>query len=157
MHELLNQCWNRDSLKNQAPHVVSILNRLNQVSYWVPSIILMHENLRDRGSAVSFFIDVATVCLPFLFLLSILLSIPFLFLLSFLLSIPFFFPLLSPFLYLSIVLISSFYPFLLSIPFLSLSIVLLSSFYPFLPIPFLSPSYPLPSYRPPIKAQEVKY
>ena len=139
MHELLNQCWNRDSLKNQAPHVVSILNRLNQVSYWVPSIILMHEKLRDRGSAVSFFIDVATVCLPFLFLLSILLSIPFL---SLLLS-SFLSPSFSSFLSLAF---SSFFP--LSIPVYRPYILLLSL-----------PSYPFPItvYRPPIKAQEVKY
>jgi len=59
-HELIGQAWNKDNLKHTAPNVINILNRLNKLSYWIPSFILMHQKVQQRAKIVTWFIDIAT-------------------------------------------------------------------------------------------------
>ena len=86
MNELLNQAWKlvffKISLKNfylliethlfskpatrhKSPHVVASIQRFNRFSFWVPTVILSFESLRERSQAFTKFIEVAKVCLPF--------------------------------------------------------------------------------------------
>ena len=46
--ELLNQAWSKEKLKYRAPHVVALMDRLNKLSYWIPSLVLSRERLQDR-------------------------------------------------------------------------------------------------------------
>jgi predicted ferric reductase len=38
---------------------MAMINRLNQLSYWVPSMILWHSTLNDRAKVVTKFINIA--------------------------------------------------------------------------------------------------
>ena len=57
--ELLNQSWNKDKLKYRAPNVIESLSRLNRLSFWVPSVILWQERMKERSKAYKKFVAIA--------------------------------------------------------------------------------------------------
>lgn len=46
--ELLNQCWSKPKLQYRARNVLGLINRVNILSYWIPSLILWPEKLAQR-------------------------------------------------------------------------------------------------------------
>jgi hypothetical protein len=59
--ELLNQSWNKDKLKYRAQNVCDALARLNRLSFWVPSMILWQERVKDRAKVYAKFVSIAEV------------------------------------------------------------------------------------------------
>jgi hypothetical protein len=57
--ELLNQCWSKPKLQYRARNVLGLINRVNILSYWVPSLILWPEKLAQRVKVFEKFIMVA--------------------------------------------------------------------------------------------------
>ncbi len=57
--ELQNQMWSKAKLQHRAPHVVALVSRLNRVSYWAATTILMQDSDEARTNAVARFIEVA--------------------------------------------------------------------------------------------------
>mmetsp|Transcript_17426 Transcript_17426/g.44379 ORF Transcript_17426/g.44379 Transcript_17426/m.44379 type:complete len:1036 (-) Transcript_17426:126-3233(-) len=57
--ELLNQSWNKAELNHRAPHVLQLVNGLNKLSFWVPSLILWQDKLKDRANMVIKFLTIA--------------------------------------------------------------------------------------------------
>ena len=58
--ELLNQCWSKPKLQYRAGNVLGLINRVNILSYWVPSLILWPEKLSQRIKVFEKFIKVAS-------------------------------------------------------------------------------------------------
>jgi len=46
--ELLNQAWNKESLKHRAPNVLAMIHRFNNISLWAASEILFHPSIKER-------------------------------------------------------------------------------------------------------------
>jgi len=46
--ELLNQAWNKESLKHRAPYVLAMIKRFNAISMWAASVILWQTTIKDR-------------------------------------------------------------------------------------------------------------
>jgi len=57
--ELLNQAWNKPKLRHRASNVLSMINRTNEVSGWVSTMILQEERLRQRAKMWTKFIKIA--------------------------------------------------------------------------------------------------
>eukprot|EP01132_Coremiostelium_polycephalum_P000405 gene405-512_t len=57
--ELLDQSWNKDSLKHKSPNIIELINRANKISYWVASLILWQEDIADRVKVIEKFILIA--------------------------------------------------------------------------------------------------
>ncbi|KAF2074404.1 hypothetical protein CYY_004300 [Polysphondylium violaceum] len=57
--ELLDQSWNRDSLKFKSPNVLELINRANKFSFWVASQILWQDDLANRVKVIEKFILIA--------------------------------------------------------------------------------------------------
>ena len=59
--ELLNQCWSKPKLQYRARNVLGLINRVNILSYWIPSLILWPDKLTSRVQVFEKFIKVADV------------------------------------------------------------------------------------------------
>jgi len=57
--ELLNQAWNKPSLRYRASHVLRMISRFNAISNWVAHIILNEERLKGRAKVTSKIIKIA--------------------------------------------------------------------------------------------------
>eukprot|EP01094_Clydonella_sp_ATCC50884_P028908 TRINITY_DN8841_c0_g1_i1.p1 TRINITY_DN8841_c0_g1~~TRINITY_DN8841_c0_g1_i1.p1 ORF type:complete len:588 (+),score=266.36 TRINITY_DN8841_c0_g1_i1:205-1764(+) len=57
--ELLLQAWSKKTTKHRAPNVRALIRRFNRVSYWLATIVLCHEKLKDRAAALEKFINIA--------------------------------------------------------------------------------------------------
>jgi hypothetical protein len=57
--ELLNQSWNKNSLKHRAPNVIQMINRSTRMSHWVALMILSQDDLTIRAKMVEKIIDIA--------------------------------------------------------------------------------------------------
>jgi len=57
--ELLDQSWNKDSLKFKSPNVLELINRANKFSFWVASQILWQDDLANRVKVFEKFILIA--------------------------------------------------------------------------------------------------
>jgi len=51
--ELLNQAWNKQSLRHRAPHVSHMIARFNSISYWVAKLVIAEEKIRQRTKVMS--------------------------------------------------------------------------------------------------------
>jgi len=59
LNELLSQAWSKPKTRHKSPNVQASIQRFNQFTYWVPTIIVTFERLRERSKAVSKFIEIA--------------------------------------------------------------------------------------------------
>ena len=59
VQELLKTSWSSDKLKHRSPHVCSLLGRLNNIAFFVPSLILWQETKAQRALMIEKFIRVA--------------------------------------------------------------------------------------------------
>lgn len=59
--ELLNQAWNKESLKHRSPNVLAMISRANRVSFWVATLILCHDSIEARSSVIQKIIRIAEV------------------------------------------------------------------------------------------------
>jgi hypothetical protein len=57
--ELQGQVWSNPKVQHRAPHVVGLVSRLNRVSYWTATTILLQDSDEARTAAVARFIEVA--------------------------------------------------------------------------------------------------
>jgi hypothetical protein len=57
--ELLNQCWSKPKLQYRASNVLGLINRVNILSYWIPSMILWPDKLVQRVKVFEKFVHVA--------------------------------------------------------------------------------------------------
>jgi len=58
-YELLDLKWSKDKLSILAKHLLTWIQRANQVSHWVASMILLQPSTKDRLKAVTLFINIA--------------------------------------------------------------------------------------------------
>jgi len=58
-NELLDQNWSSKKSKHKSPHVLELMKRSNRLSFWVATMILFHERLKDRSMVLSKLIQVA--------------------------------------------------------------------------------------------------
>eukprot|EP01095_Lingulamoeba_sp_RSL-Kostka_P018247 TRINITY_DN9944_c0_g1_i1.p1 TRINITY_DN9944_c0_g1~~TRINITY_DN9944_c0_g1_i1.p1 ORF type:complete len:297 (+),score=101.06 TRINITY_DN9944_c0_g1_i1:42-932(+) len=63
--EFLDQAWSKNKLKYRAPNILKLIRRSNEMSMWVPTIILWHSNLAVRAKAVSKFINIGEYLLQY--------------------------------------------------------------------------------------------
>ncbi|PRP86068.1 aimless RasGEF [Planoprotostelium fungivorum] len=57
--ELLNLAWSKPKLKHKAKNVLSMIDRFNNVSSWVATMIISPERLKNRTKAITKFLKVA--------------------------------------------------------------------------------------------------
>ena len=57
--ELQSQAWNKKSLMPLSRNVLSLIQRANRVSFWVATLILFHQKIKDRVRAVTEIISIA--------------------------------------------------------------------------------------------------
>eukprot|EP00026_Physarum_polycephalum_P003905 Phypoly_transcript_03922.p1 GENE.Phypoly_transcript_03922~~Phypoly_transcript_03922.p1 ORF type:complete len:658 (+),score=80.30 Phypoly_transcript_03922:101-2074(+) len=60
--ELSHQAWNKKNAKELAPNVTALIDRCNEVAYWVATEIVMTPNQKQRISVLAKFIDIAEIC-----------------------------------------------------------------------------------------------
>eukprot|EP00002_Diphylleia_rotans_P020729 TRINITY_DN4023_c0_g1_i4.p1 TRINITY_DN4023_c0_g1~~TRINITY_DN4023_c0_g1_i4.p1 ORF type:complete len:1259 (+),score=339.80 TRINITY_DN4023_c0_g1_i4:62-3838(+) len=58
-NELLNQSWNKKSLRHNSPCVLYMITRFNAISAWVVGSVLWQEQLKERSKALTRVIQVA--------------------------------------------------------------------------------------------------
>ncbi len=59
LQELQGQQWSKPKLRHRSPNVVSLVTRLNRISYWIATVILAQDSDESRAATLSFFIEVA--------------------------------------------------------------------------------------------------
>jgi len=59
LNELLSQAWSKPKTRHKSPNVQASIQRFNQFTYWVPTVIVTFERLRERSKAMSKFIEIA--------------------------------------------------------------------------------------------------
>jgi len=59
VQELLQTAWNSDKLRHRSPHVCGLLNRLNKLAFFVPSLILWLDSKSLRAKMIEKFIRIA--------------------------------------------------------------------------------------------------
>eukprot|EP01124_Arcella_intermedia_P014717 TRINITY_DN21287_c0_g1_i2.p1 TRINITY_DN21287_c0_g1~~TRINITY_DN21287_c0_g1_i2.p1 ORF type:complete len:1183 (+),score=287.60 TRINITY_DN21287_c0_g1_i2:29-3577(+) len=57
--ELINQAWNSKKLQTQARNVVDLIKRVNAVSFWVSTSIVLQNKVNKRARLLSTFINIA--------------------------------------------------------------------------------------------------
>ncbi|GAM22778.1 hypothetical protein SAMD00019534_059530 [Acytostelium subglobosum LB1] len=57
--ELLNQSWNKVKLKHRAPNVLKMIDRFNNVSMWVATMIIETPKVKARARMMTRFIKIA--------------------------------------------------------------------------------------------------
>lgn len=57
--ELLNQSWNKNSLKHRSPNILAMINRSTRLSHWVALMILSQDDLTVRAKMFEKMIDIA--------------------------------------------------------------------------------------------------
>eukprot|EP01133_Synstelium_polycarpum_P008684 gene8684-10202_t len=57
--ELLNQSWNKTKLKHRAPNVLKMIDRFNNVSMWVATMIIQTQKVKARARMMTRFIKIA--------------------------------------------------------------------------------------------------
>ncbi len=62
--EFLNKAWQRENNKLIAPNIIKMINRFNEVSYWVATEILT-KNKKTQVKVIKKFIKIAYLCLHF--------------------------------------------------------------------------------------------
>lgn len=63
--ECLSQSWNKAKLKVDAPNILNLIDRFNQVSRWVASEVVQEEKIRPRARVVRLFVEVAHSCVQY--------------------------------------------------------------------------------------------
>lgn len=66
--ELLNQAWNKPTLKHRSPRLLTMIKRFNQLSMFVAGEIVRVENLKERAKIYQRWIDTAFVSIAAYFL-----------------------------------------------------------------------------------------
>jgi son of sevenless-like protein len=61
--EFLNQSWNKPGKEEKAPGICALIDRFNEISRFMASIIVQLEVLEDRKSMLKKFIQIADECL----------------------------------------------------------------------------------------------
>lgn len=61
--ECLNQSWAKKEKDKRAPRVIAMINRFNQVSNWVATIVVQADPLKNRIAVMKHVIEVANQCL----------------------------------------------------------------------------------------------
>lgn len=61
--ELLNQSWAKKDKDKRAPRVISMINRFNQVSHWVATVVVQADPLKHRIAVMKHIIEVCDRCL----------------------------------------------------------------------------------------------
>lgn len=61
--ELLNQSWAKKDKDKRAPRVISMINRFNQVSNWVATVVVQAEPLKHRIAVMKHIIEIGDKCL----------------------------------------------------------------------------------------------
>ena len=56
------QAWNKPKLKHQAPHILNLIDRFNQVSHWVQSAIVSERKKEARAKVLKRFVKIAWEC-----------------------------------------------------------------------------------------------
>ena len=59
MPELQGQSWSKAKKQHSAPNVTALISRLNTISYWIPTVVLMHNKVEDRSRALETFVEIA--------------------------------------------------------------------------------------------------
>ena len=57
--ELLQPAWSKPKTRQKSPNVLNLIKRFNHVSYWVPTMVMCHEKLKNRSAVISKFMAVA--------------------------------------------------------------------------------------------------
>lgn len=57
--ELLHKSWMKKEKEIRAPNVLKLIERFNNISYWVTSEIVLEQNLKSRTSVLCYFIQLA--------------------------------------------------------------------------------------------------
>eukprot|EP01132_Coremiostelium_polycephalum_P005608 gene5608-6979_t len=57
--ELLNQSWNKTKLKHRAPNVLKMIDRFNNVSMWVATMIIQTVKVKARARMMARFMKIA--------------------------------------------------------------------------------------------------
>jgi len=60
--ECLDQAWNKTHLKRNAPNILNLIERFNQMARWISSEIVNEPKLRLRAKLLRRFIEVAAEC-----------------------------------------------------------------------------------------------
>lgn len=63
--EFSHQAWSKKNAKEVAPNIMALIERCNEVSYWVATEIVLTPNMKQRVSVLSRFIDIAQICYEF--------------------------------------------------------------------------------------------
>lgn len=63
--ELSHQAWNKKNAKDIAPNVTALIERCNEIAYWVATEIVLTPNLKQRISVLARFIAIAEICYEF--------------------------------------------------------------------------------------------
>lgn len=63
--ELSHQVWNKKNAKEIAPNVTALIERCNEIAYWVATEIVMTPNMKQRVSVLTRFIAIAEICYEF--------------------------------------------------------------------------------------------
>jgi hypothetical protein len=59
--ELLNQAWNKESLKYRSPNVLAMISRANRLSFWIAGMIMWHSTIAERSNMIQKIIRIAEV------------------------------------------------------------------------------------------------
>lgn len=57
--ECLNQAWNKPGRERNAPHIVAMIRRCNELSWWISTRILRCRDIRQRTAALRYWLRVA--------------------------------------------------------------------------------------------------
>jgi hypothetical protein len=60
--EFLNQAWQRENKHVIAPNIIRMINRFNQISYWVATEILTKQDRKTQVKIIKKFIKTAYIC-----------------------------------------------------------------------------------------------
>jgi len=60
--ELSHQTWNKKDAKDTAPNIIALIDRCNEVAYWVATEIVLTPNLKQRVSVLARFIAITEIC-----------------------------------------------------------------------------------------------
>ena len=57
--ELLNQSWNKNKEQYKSPHILSLIERSNNLSYWIASLILWNQKVNERVNVIVKMLQIA--------------------------------------------------------------------------------------------------
>jgi hypothetical protein len=56
---LLNQCWNKKKERHRAPSIIALIQRANRLSFFIGSLILVHDKVEERQQVVEKIMHIA--------------------------------------------------------------------------------------------------